>query len=30
MLSQLTNIDYRDEIMVLYIEKYLKEEVDKD
>lgn len=22
--------DYRDEIMVLYIEKYLKEEVDKD
>ena len=22
--------DYRDEIMVLYIEKYLKEEIDKD
>ena len=22
--------DYRDEIMVLYIEKYIKEEIDKD
>ena len=22
--------DYRDETMVLYIEKYLKEEIDKD